>query len=87
MFTGCVIVILASIEQTWSPNMTAFIIGRLFVGIGQGFVLPTGPTYIAEIAPANVRGKIMSFWQLMFAVGNFIVYCEYKLYESLSFVW
>jgi hypothetical protein len=31
--------------------------------MGQGIALPNGPVYIAEIAPANIRGMMMSFWQ------------------------
>jgi MFS family permease len=42
--------------------MGGFIAGRAIAGIGQGIALPAGPTYISEIAPAESRGKIMSFW-------------------------
>lgn len=49
--------------QVFAPNMGAFIGGRCVMGIGQGICVPTGPTYIAEIAPSRVRGVMMSFWQ------------------------
>jgi MFS family permease len=60
---GCVIVIIATFVSTFSPrNMGGLIAGRAIVGMGQGIALPAGPTYISEIAPAESRGKIMSFW-------------------------
>ena len=33
-----------------------------------------GPIYIGELAPAEIRGKIMSFWQMFYSVGSFIAY-------------
>lgn len=63
IMVGCVIVIIATFVSTFSPrNMGGIIAGRAIVGMGQGIALPAGPTYISEIAPAESRGKIMSFW-------------------------
>jgi MFS family permease len=33
-----------------------------------------GPVYIGELAPAEIRGEIMAFWQLFYSVGSFIAY-------------
>lgn len=60
---GLAIVIVSTFVQAFAPNMPAFIAGRLLMGMGQGLAVPTGPTYIAETAPAKVRGTMMSFWQ------------------------
>jgi MFS family permease len=72
--TGLTLVIVSSFIQAFAPNMSAFIAGRLVMGLGQGFAIPTGPTYIAEIAPAKVRGRMMSFYQ-----REFVPYCSYML--------
>ncbi|KAH7077447.1 general substrate transporter [Paraphoma chrysanthemicola] len=72
---GCLIVIVSTFISTFTPrNIGGFIAGRAIVGIGQGIALPAGPTYISEIAPAESRGKIMSFWQMNFSVGSFLAY-------------
>ncbi|MBE3045727.1 MFS transporter [Candidatus Bathyarchaeota archaeon] len=34
----------------------------------------SGPIYIGEVAPADTRGKIMTFWQLFYSVGSFICF-------------
>lgn len=65
MQVGCAIVIAFTFLQVFAPNMASFIAGRLIMGIGQGLALPNGPTYIAEIAPASIRGMILSFWQVV----------------------
>lgn len=33
-----------------------------------------GPIYIGELAPPEIRGMIMSFWQMFYSVGSFIAY-------------
>ncbi|KAI5288365.1 hypothetical protein KEM54_005266 [Ascosphaera aggregata] len=34
----------------------------------------SGPTYIGELSPANLRGQIMACWQMFFSVGAFICF-------------
>ena len=76
MATGAVMVIVATFMQTFSPwhGIGVFIAGRVLIGIGQGVALTAGPIYIGELAPAEIRGKIMSFWQMFYSVGSFIAY-------------
>jgi len=33
-----------------------------------------GPIYIGEMSPPEIRGMIMSFWQMFYSVGAFIAY-------------
>jgi MFS family permease len=35
-----------------------------------------GSIYIGELAPQEIRGKIMSLWQTFYSVGSFIC-CKY----------
>lgn len=48
--------------------------GRVLIGIGQGLALTAGSIYIGELAPQEIRGMIMSFWQMFYSVGSFIAY-------------
>jgi MFS family permease len=34
----------------------------------------SGPIYIGELAPPEIRGKIMTFWQMFYSVGSFICF-------------
>ncbi|KAL4934716.1 putative MFS sugar transporter [Aspergillus undulatus] len=76
MAIGCVLVIAATFMQTFSPrhNIGCFIAGRVVIGIGQGIALTSGPIYIGELAPPEIRGKIMTFWQMFYSVGSFICF-------------
>ena len=35
-------------------------------------VIAAGPIYIGELSPPEIRGAIMSFWQMFYSVGSFI---------------
>lgn len=76
MATGAVLVIIATFMQTFGPRgqIGVFIGGRVLVGMGQGVALTAGPAYINEMSPPEIRGKIMSFWQMFYSVGSFIAY-------------
>ncbi|KAJ6116750.1 hypothetical protein N7512_006475 [Penicillium capsulatum] len=76
MGLGCVLVIVSTFMQTFGPrhNLACFIAGRCIIGIGQGIALTAGPIYIGELAPPEIRGKIMTFWQMFYSVGSFICF-------------
>lgn len=76
MAIGSLLVIIATFMQTFSPkgSLGCFIAGRVLIGLGQGLALTAGPVYIGEMAPPEIRGKIMSFWQMFYSVGSFIAY-------------
>ena len=51
-----------------------FIVYRIIGGIGVGLASMLSPMYIAEISPANSRGKLVSFNQFAIIFGMLIVY-------------
>jgi SP family xylose:H+ symportor-like MFS transporter len=51
-----------------------FIVYRMIGGIGVGMASLLSPLYIAEIAPANKRGQLVSYNQLAIIVGMLLVY-------------
>ncbi|KAF7726432.1 Solute carrier 2, facilitated glucose transporter member 5 [Apophysomyces ossiformis] len=50
-----------------------FAIGRIFVGIGSGFMTVVISMYIAEISPPDYRGALGSFLQLFMTFGLLII--------------
>lgn len=52
----------------------AFVIYRIIGGIGIGIASMLSPMYIAEIAPAKVRGKLVSFNQFAIVFGMLIIF-------------
>ncbi|WP_194766276.1 D-xylose transporter XylE [Tamlana sp. I1] len=62
---------IGELDHTFS---TIFIFYRILGGIGVGLASMLSPLYIAEIAPANSRGKLVSFNQLAIVGGFMVVY-------------
>ncbi|MBP1640888.1 MAG: sugar transporter [Bacteroidetes bacterium] len=52
----------------------SFVIYRIIGGIGVGIASMISPMYIAEIAPAKVRGKLVSFNQFAIIFGMLVIY-------------
>ena len=54
--------------------LTPFIFYRILCGIGVGIASMLSPLYIAEIAPSQIRGRLVSFNQLSIVLGMLLVY-------------
>jgi sugar porter (SP) family MFS transporter len=52
-----------------ATSFTVFVMARICGGLGVGAAILTAPVYIAEIAPANRRGGLVSLNQLMIVIG------------------
>ncbi len=55
-------------------TISSFIFYRVVGGIGVGLASMLSPMYIAEIAPAGVRGKLVSWNQFAIIFGMLVVY-------------
>ncbi|CAN1133797.1 Putative polyol transporter 2 [Linum perenne] len=58
------------------------ITGRVLMGIGFGSGLTAGPIYVAEIAPARHRGRLVSLCQLLLLAGELLGYSAQYLAQA-----
>ncbi|MCB0688777.1 MAG: MFS transporter, partial [Saprospiraceae bacterium] len=57
------------------PISFTFLIGARFIGgIGVGIASVLSPLYISEIAPPNIRGRLVAFYQLSIVIGILLAY-------------
>ncbi|MCX6225797.1 MAG: sugar porter family MFS transporter [Bacteroidia bacterium] len=80
LFIIAVLYVLTAIGSALADNVTSFIIFRFLGGIGVGASSVVAPTYIAEISPAKVRGRMTALFQfnvifgiLMAFVSNYLL--------------
>ncbi len=52
----------------------SFVVYRIIGGIGVGIASMISPMYIAEIAPAKIRGRLISFNQFAIIFGMLVIY-------------
>ncbi|KAI8885305.1 general substrate transporter [Backusella circina FSU 941] len=67
-FIGAILLALAT-------TAAQFAIGRIFVGIGCGFMTCVIGIYVAEISPPKYRGALTSLLQLFTTLGILIIMC------------
>jgi MFS transporter, SP family, galactose:H+ symporter len=57
-------------------------LGRVVMGLGVGGVSATVPTYLSEIAPAQIRGRLLTLNQLLITVGLLAAYVVNLVFSS-----
>ena len=57
-----------------SHSLPCFYIGRFIAGLGLGSATAVAPSYNVEMAPKEIRGKLGSGMQWLFALGVMISY-------------
>ena len=55
-------------------SVSLLVFFRIIGGLGIGIASMNAPTYIAELAPADVRGKMVTYYQLAIVIGFFVVF-------------
>ena len=50
------------------------LVGRVIIGFGVGGVSALIPTYLSEISPAQIRGRVLSLNQLLITIGLLVSY-------------
>src|SRR3990167_119743 len=61
--------ILGTLIASLAPTVLAILIGRLCIGVAIGIGSYTAPLYIAEVAPLELRGGLVSLNQLAITIG------------------
>ena len=66
---AALVFIVTSIGNGLAPTFTVFVIWRMLGGTAIGLASNLSPMYIAEIAPARMRGRLVSLNQLTIVMG------------------
>lgn len=74
LFAVAIVFAAGAVAAALAPDVTALIAARFVLGLSVGGASGMVPVYIAELAPARIRGGLMVFFQLMVAVGQLVSY-------------
>ena len=79
---------IGALGSAFAPSIDVLLVARFVVGIAIGFCSVVAPLYISEVAPADIRGALVSLYQFAITVGilaAFIV--DYVLAGSGDWRW
>ena len=69
LYAAAVLYAISAIGSAFAPSFAVLVIARMIGGLGVGASLIIAPMYIAEIAPPEMRGQMVSFNQLNIVIG------------------
>ena len=74
MLASALLFLVSAIGTALPKQLIVFVLFRILGGIGVGMASMLSPMYIAEIAPASIRGKLVSWNQFAIIFGMLVVY-------------
>lgn len=88
MFSG-ILFIISTIGCSFATGIWDFSIFRFIGGIGIGLAMISSPIYIAELAPAHLRGVLVNVNQLSNVIGINIavISCYFFSFEGWGWQW
>ncbi len=66
---AAVLFAISAVASALAPDFLTLVLARMLGGLGVGAALIIAPMYIAELAPADARGRLVSFNQLNIVIG------------------
>jgi major inositol transporter-like SP family MFS transporter len=66
-----------------APNVSFMIAARILLGLGVGAAAVTCPLYLAEMAPAHLRGRMVTINELMIVTGQMLAFAINALLDAL----
>src|SRR4051795_12532025 len=72
MKVAAVLFFVSALVTGLAPDLIVLIVGRIIGGLGVGVASVIAPAYIAEVAPARIRGRLGSLQQLAIVTGIFL---------------
>jgi len=73
LIVAAILFAVSAVASALPRNLTEFVIARMIGGVGVGMASILSPLYIAEVSPANIRGRLISLNQITIITGMLFV--------------
>jgi sugar porter (SP) family MFS transporter len=80
-----ILYLISALGCAFAFNWYSFVLARFIGGLGIGASSVLGPMYIAEIAPARLRGRLVGFFQFNIVFGILAAYLSNYLIGTMGF--
>ncbi|KAI8883646.1 general substrate transporter [Backusella circina FSU 941] len=71
---GCIVFLAGAAVQTANNGYASMVVGRAIAGVGIGVLSMVVPLYQSEIAPKEIRGRLIALQQLMITIGIMVAF-------------
>lgn len=69
LLAAALLYLVGALITALAPDFPIMVIGRFVFGIGIGLAMHAAPMYIAETAPSNIRGRLISLKEFFIVLG------------------
>lgn len=80
-----ILYVISAVGCAFSWNWWSLVFFRFIGGLGIGGSSVLGPVYIAELAPAKWRGRLVGLFQINIVIGILLAYASNYFIERLGF--
>ncbi len=87
LFFTATLYLVSALTCAFAPNWATLVVGRCIGGIGVGLASVLSPMYIAEIAPAQSRGRLVAVSQLNIVLGILVAYFSNGYFSHFADNW
>lgn len=81
LMIGAMLFIVGSLGSAMSTSLEWLLAFRVLLGIAVGIASYTAPLYLSEMATENIRGKMISMYQLMITVGILLAFLSDTMFS------
>lgn len=88
ILVSAIMFLVSALGTAAAPTLSLFVVFRIIGGVGIGAASMASPLYIAEIAPAQWRGRLVTLNQLALVTGMVLIYLvNYEIVRQGSSQW
>ncbi len=74
LFISAILFLISAVGFSFTEGYSLLIFFRILAGMAVGVASNISPLYISEIAPAKIRGRLVTFYQLAITIGILVAY-------------
>ncbi|XP_010261641.1 PREDICTED: D-xylose-proton symporter-like 2, partial [Nelumbo nucifera] len=74
LMLSALLYLVGALVTALAPDFPVMVIGRFIFGIGIGLAMHAAPMYIAETAPTQIRGRLISLKEFFIVLGMLLGY-------------
>ena len=78
---SAVVFVIGSFVSAAAGGLAVLVLARAVLGVAIGLASATAPVYISEVAPPDIRGRLVTFFQLAVTIGIVVAYVVGLIFE------
>ena len=83
LFVCAVLFLFGALITAVAPHVPIMVAGRILLGFGVGAAAAVVPLYLAEMAPVEKRGRMVTINELMIVTGQFLAFATNAILDAV----